>query len=77
MTSEDTLSWNLRDDRLARTLRKLAGHLGDGRGRKVEIVVWTHKWYIGDVRATCMGRRRGVAPPPIPNPVAHEVTPQV
>ncbi|KAH9937527.1 uncharacterized protein B0H18DRAFT_1113351 [Fomitopsis serialis] len=59
MMSEDTLSWNLRDDHFARTLRKVADHLGDGTGRKAKIVVWAHNSHIGDARATDMGRRRG------------------
>lgn len=59
MMSEDTLSWNLRDDHFARTLRKVADHLGGGTGRKANIVVWAHNSHIGDARATDMGRRRG------------------
>lgn len=59
MMSEDTLSWNLRDDHFARTLRKIADYMGDGRRRQAKIVVWAHNSHIGDARATDMGRRRG------------------
>lgn len=64
MMTEDVLSWNLRDDHFARTLVKIAEHLGssdeDGENRRqAKIVVWAHNSHIGDARATDMGRRRG------------------
>ncbi|KAI0082192.1 hypothetical protein K474DRAFT_1586400 [Panus rudis PR-1116 ss-1] len=64
MLTEDTKSWNLRDDHFARTLVEIARHLGttssDGSTRKqAKIVVWAHNSHIGDARYTDMGRRRG------------------
>ncbi|KZT74782.1 hypothetical protein DAEQUDRAFT_742252 [Daedalea quercina L-15889] len=59
MMTEDTLSWNLRDDHFARTLQKIADYLGDGKGQQAKIVVWAHNSHVGDARATDMGRRRG------------------
>ncbi|KAI0932398.1 hypothetical protein AcV7_000486 [Taiwanofungus camphoratus] len=63
MMTQDVLSWNLRDDHFARTLAKIAGHLGsadrDGANPgEAKIVVWAHNSHIGDARATDMGKRR-------------------
>lgn len=44
------------------------------RGRKVEIIVRTHIWHIGNAWATDMAAGRGSPPPPIPNTVAHKAS---
>ncbi|EMD41735.1 hypothetical protein CERSUDRAFT_110312 [Gelatoporia subvermispora B] len=63
MLTEDAHSWNLRDEHFARTLVKIAEHMGSndshGGHRKAKIVVWAHNSHVGDARATDMGRRRG------------------
>ncbi|KAH9857938.1 hypothetical protein C2E23DRAFT_919507 [Lenzites betulinus] len=59
MLTEDTLSWNLRDNHFARVVASIAQFLapsGDGPGR-AKIVVWAHNSHVGDARATDMGRR--------------------
>ncbi|KAH9946833.1 hypothetical protein B0H21DRAFT_741928 [Amylocystis lapponica] len=63
MLTEDERSWNLRDDHFARTLVKVAEHLGTYNSEKAswapaKIVVWAHNSHVGDARATEMGRRR-------------------
>ncbi|PCH33492.1 erythromycin esterase, partial [Wolfiporia cocos MD-104 SS10] len=61
MLTDDTKSWNLRcaptPHHFARTLVKIAEHLGAG-GAQAKTVVWAHNSHIGDARATDMGRRR-------------------
>ena len=50
MVRADRLSWNLRDQHMADTVGRLAGHLGrDSVG-----VLWEHNTHVGDARGTSM-----------------------
>ncbi|MHA6323660.1 erythromycin esterase family protein [Roseivivax sp. CAU 1753] len=48
-------SWNLRDQHMFDTLRRILDH----RGPDSKVVVWAHNSHIGDARFTDMGRTRG------------------
>lgn len=54
MFSGRVSSWNLRDQHMAGTLERLAGHL-QRHGKRAKIVVWEHNSHIGDARATEVG----------------------
>lgn len=50
-----SLSWNLRDQHMFRTLQQILAHAGPDK----KAVVWAHNSHIGDARHTDMGRSRG------------------
>ena len=49
-------SWNLRDQHMAETLRRLDAHLSR-HGQQAKVVVWEHNSHLGDARATDMGEQ--------------------
>lgn len=49
------LSWNLRDQHMFGTLRRILAHAGSDK----KAIVWAHNSHIGDARHTDMGRARG------------------
>lgn len=52
-----TLSWNVRDRRMAATVSEIADHLANVSGAPGKVVVWAHNSHVGDARATDMSFR--------------------
>lgn len=52
-----TLSWNVRDRRMAATVVEVADHAAALSGAPGKVVVWAHNSHIGDARATDMPMR--------------------
>lgn len=52
-----TLSWNVRDRRMAETVAEVADHAAALSGAPGRVVVWAHNSHVGDARATDMPLR--------------------
>jgi erythromycin esterase-like protein len=52
-----TLSWNVRDRRMAATVSEIADHASDLTRAPGKVVVWAHNSHVGDARATDMPLR--------------------
>lgn len=48
-------SWNLRDQHMFDTLKRVLGF----KGKDAKVIVWAHNSHLGDARATSMGWQRG------------------
>lgn len=49
-------SWNIRDQRMARTVEEIAAHVQRMSGRPGKVVMWSHNTHSGDARATSASR---------------------
>jgi erythromycin esterase-like protein len=47
-----SMSWNVRDRRMARNVEEIAEHLQALTGRPGKVVIWSHNTHSGDARAT-------------------------
>ena len=56
-TYAGSMSWNLRDQRMAQNVDAIAEHVGAVSGRPGKVVVWAHNSHVGDARATGMKNR--------------------
>jgi erythromycin esterase-like protein len=52
-----SMSWNVRDQHMARNLGEIGEHLERQGGRPGKIVVWSHNTHSGDARATFSANR--------------------
>lgn len=52
-----TLSWNVRDRRMAATVSEVSEHVAALAGSPGRVVVWAHNSHVGDARATDMPLR--------------------
>jgi erythromycin esterase-like protein len=49
-------SWNIRDQRMARTVEEIAAHVERLSGQAGKVVMWSHNTHSGDARATSAAR---------------------
>jgi erythromycin esterase-like protein len=56
-SSAGTLSWNVRDRRMAANVLEIADHAAALSGAPGKVVVWAHNSHVGDARATEMPLR--------------------
>ena len=47
-----TLSWNVRDRRMATNVAEIADHVATSSGARGKVIVWAHNSHVGDARAT-------------------------
>jgi erythromycin esterase-like protein len=47
-----SMSWNVRDQRMAGNVQEIADHVRKAGGRPGKVVVWAHNSHVGDARAT-------------------------
>ena len=52
-----SMSWNVRDQQMARNLDEIAEHVGRVSGRPGKVVAWAHNSHMGDARATFAARQ--------------------
>jgi erythromycin esterase-like protein len=52
-----SMSWNVRDQQMARNLDEIADHVGRVSGRPGKVVAWAHNSHMGDARATFAARQ--------------------
>ena len=52
-----SMSWNVRDQRMAENVQEIAEHVGRMGGRPGKVVVWGHNTHSGDARATFAANR--------------------
>ena len=52
-----SMSWNVRDQRMAENVQEIAEHVGRIGGRPGKIIVWGHNTHAGDARATVAANR--------------------
>jgi erythromycin esterase-like protein len=52
-----SMSWNVRDQRMAENVQEIADHVGRMGGRPGKIIVWGHNTHAGDARATFAANR--------------------